>query len=134
MKKDTHDATVWPCIRYADPHAAIDFLKKAFGFVETIVVPTDDGTDVVHAEMRWPLGGGIMLGSVASTEGLDLNLRPGCGFVYVVTDEPDTLFDRATAAGASEVRGLRDEEYGSRGFTVRDPEGNTWSFGTYRGE
>jgi uncharacterized glyoxalase superfamily protein PhnB len=32
------------------------------------------------------------------------------------------------------VRGLRDEDYGSRGFTVRDLEGNLWSFGTYRGE
>jgi uncharacterized glyoxalase superfamily protein PhnB len=30
--------------------------------------------------------------------------------------------------------GLRDEDYGSRGFTVRDPEGILWSFGTYPGE
>ena len=25
-----------------------------------------------------------------------------------------------------------DTEYGSRDFTARDPEGNVWSFGTYR--
>ena len=25
-------------------------------------------------------------------------------------------------------------DYGSRDFAVRDPEGNRWSFGTYRGE
>ena len=75
-----------------------------------------------------------MLGSVSSSEGLDINLKPGSGFVYVVTDEPDELFAQATANGATEVRGLKDEDYGSRGFTVRDPEGNTWSFGTYRGE
>jgi uncharacterized glyoxalase superfamily protein PhnB len=31
------------------------------------------------------------------------------------------------------VRGLRDEDYGSRGFSVLDPEGNIWSFGTYAG-
>jgi uncharacterized glyoxalase superfamily protein PhnB len=54
--------------------------------------------------------------------------------VYVVCTEPDALFARATAAGASVVRGLADEDYGSRGFTVRDPEGNLWSFGTYAGE
>ncbi len=47
---------------------------------------------------------------------------------------PDALFERATAAGAEVVRGLEDEDYGSRGFSVRDPEGNLWSFGTYRGE
>ena len=30
--------------------------------------------------------------------------------------------------------GLHDTDYGSRDFAVRDPEGNRWSFGTYRGE
>jgi uncharacterized glyoxalase superfamily protein PhnB len=30
------------------------------------------------------------------------------------------------------VRKLRDEDYGSRGYTARDPEGNLWNFGTYR--
>jgi uncharacterized glyoxalase superfamily protein PhnB len=24
-----------------------------------------------------------------------------------------------------------DQDYGSRDFTVRDPEGNLWAFGTY---
>ena len=54
--------------------------------------------------------------------------------VYVVCDDPDTLFERAATAGVEVVRGLADEDYGSRGFTVRDPEGNLWSFGTYAGE
>ena len=54
--------------------------------------------------------------------------------VYVVCENPDALFTRATTAGAEVVRGLADEDYGSRGFTVRDPEGNLWTFGTYRGE
>ncbi|MGB9280034.1 MAG: VOC family protein [Pseudonocardiaceae bacterium] len=43
------------------------------------------------------------------------------------------MFERATIAGAEVVRGLKDEDYGSRGFTVRDPEGTLWSFGSYRG-
>ena len=29
---------------------------------------------------------------------------------------------------------MRDEDYGSTGFSVRDPEDNIWSFGTYGGE
>ncbi|GAA1814511.1 hypothetical protein [Planosporangium flavigriseum] len=36
--------------------------------------------------------------------------------------------------GATVVEGLTDTGYGSRGFTVRDPEGVYWSFGTYPGE
>ena len=59
--------------------------------------------------------------------------RPASPRRYVVTDEPDALYERRMAAGAELVQGLRDEEYGSRGFSVRDPEGNIWSFGTYRG-
>ena len=27
---------------------------------------------------------------------------------------------------------ITDADYGSRDFSVRDPEGNVWSFGTYR--
>jgi uncharacterized glyoxalase superfamily protein PhnB len=50
-----------------------------------------------------------------------------------VSDQPDALYERAMAAGAELVQGLRDEDYGARGFSVRDPEGNIWSFGTYRG-
>jgi uncharacterized glyoxalase superfamily protein PhnB len=60
-------------------------------------------------------------------------LPVGTGSVYVVTDEPDALFVRAEAAGATIVQGLTDEDYGSRGFTIRDPEGVFWSFGTYAG-
>jgi uncharacterized glyoxalase superfamily protein PhnB len=29
------------------------------------------------------------------------------------------------------VRELTDQDYGSRGYAVRDLEGNHWSFGTY---
>jgi uncharacterized glyoxalase superfamily protein PhnB len=53
--------------------------------------------------------------------------------IYAVCDEPDRLFAQATAAGATVLRGLEDKDYGSRDFTVRDPEGNVWTFGTYRG-
>jgi uncharacterized glyoxalase superfamily protein PhnB len=127
-------AMIWPALRYADAQGAIEFLCKAFGFETSLVVP--DATDeslVVHAELIWPLGGGIMLGSTHHTEGVHAELASGTASTYVVTDEPDALFERATDAGAVVAQGLRDEEYGSRGFTVRDPEGNHWSFGTYRG-
>jgi len=29
---------------------------------------------------------------------------------------------------------LTDQDYGSREFAARDPEGNVWCFGTYRVE
>ncbi len=59
---------------------------------------------------------------------------PGNDSVYVVCDDPDGLFARATAAGAQVVRGLSDEDYGSRGFTVRDPDGNVVNILSHRAE
>lgn len=35
--------------------------------------------------------------------------------------------------GAEVTQELTDKFYGSRDFAVKDPEGNRWYFGTYRG-
>jgi uncharacterized glyoxalase superfamily protein PhnB len=125
------DTVIWPTLRYADAHAAIRFLVDAFGFERVAVYESGDRVD--HAELRWPGGGGIMLGSASRTESTIADLPAGTGSVYIVTDDPDGLYHRAVAAGANVTAELRDEDYGSRGFTVRDPEGVHWSFGTYKG-
>ena len=131
---DNNHTSVWPILAYRDGRAAIAFLGKAFGFEERAVYARDTDPSVIeHAELRWPLGGGIMLGTAAKDDSAFGRRQPGNDSVYVVCDDPDGLFERAVGAGAEVVRGLRDEEYGSRGFTVRDPEGNLWSFGTYAG-
>jgi uncharacterized glyoxalase superfamily protein PhnB len=97
-------------------------------------VPAAQEGRIAHAELRWPEGGGVMLGSADRADSVFSQRPTGVASTYVVTDEPDRLYERAVTAGAEVVEGLRDEEYGSRGFSVRDPEGNLWSFGTYRGE
>ena len=51
--------------------------------------------------------------------------------MYVVVEDPDTMHERAKAAGAEISREIEDTDYGSREFSARDPEGNAWSFGTY---
>jgi uncharacterized glyoxalase superfamily protein PhnB len=51
--------------------------------------------------------------------------------VYLVVPDADAAYARATAAGASVTRHLQDTPYGSREFTVKDPEGYSWSLGTY---
>ncbi|MCH2412589.1 MAG: VOC family protein [Acidimicrobiales bacterium] len=126
--------TVWPSIRCRDTRALIDFLVAAFGFEEQFSVPGEDGKGIIHAQIRWPDGAGVMLGDAEVGDALHLALPSGPVSIYVVTDQPDALHDRAVAAGATIARGLRDEEYGSRGFSATDPEGNLWSFGTYSGE
>ena len=126
----TPPKAVWPVITYSDVPAALRFLADALGFEQTEASPGADGA-IVHAELRWPEGGGVMLSGANDASPF---ARPaGAALVYVVTDRPDELHARAVAAGADVVMGLTDQPYGSREFAVRDPEGNIWSFGTYRG-
>ena len=130
MTTSTHTTCVWPTLVYRDARAAIRFLVEAFGFDEKAVYGEGDRVD--HAELGWPKGGGIMLVSPREDSVIS-DLPPGTGSVYLVVDDPDALHERAVSAGATIVAGLKDEDYGSRGFTCRDPEGVFWSFGTYAG-
>lgn len=123
---------VWPTLRARDARALIRFLVDAFGFDETVVYA--EGDDVHHAQLSWPLGGGVMLGSHREDSDDPWPLQPGQSGCYVVTDDADALCARAKAAGAEIIRELNDTDYGSRDFAARDPEGNRWSFGTYSGE
>ena len=124
---------VWPTLRADDARALIRFLVDAFGFEETAVYGEGDHVD--HAELAWPEGGGIMLGSrPKDAENDTWSLRPGGFGAYVVTADPDAVHARAKAAGAEITTELHETDYGSRDFAARDPEGNKWSFGTYAGE
>jgi uncharacterized glyoxalase superfamily protein PhnB len=128
---------VWPTLRARDARGLIRFLVEAFGFEEAVVY--GEGDEIAHAELLWPLGGGIMLGSAGpEADGSRVAddpwpVPPGGSGIYVVADDVDALFARAVAAGAAVIREPEDTDYGSREFAVRDPEGNRWSFGTYRG-
>ena len=135
---DSTAPTIWPCLAFKDARAAVAFLVEAFGFEERAAYSREDDPSIVeHGELRWTLGAGpagIMFGSAGKDDSAWGARVPGNDALYLVCDDPDALYARATAAGAEIVRELRDEHYGSRGFSARDPEGNLWSFGTYRGE
>lgn len=123
---------VWPTLKADDARALIRFLVDVFGFVENTVYGEGDRVD--HAQLDWPLGGGIMLGSVRPGPDEGWALRPGSFGCYVVADDIDGLHDRAVAAGAEIIRKPQRTDYGSYDVAIRDPEGNLWQFGTYRGE
>lgn len=119
--------TIVPTIRYADARAAIEFLTKAFGFSAGQLTEGQDGA-VVHVELTYA-DGVVMLGSKS---GGDSPYDTDRVCTYLVTDTPDALHDQAVDAGAEIVQQLSDQDYGSREFAARDPEGNVWAFGTYR--
>lgn len=49
--------------------------------------------------------------------------------VYVTVKELDSLHDRAKAAGGNITKAPYDTDYGSRDFSMKDPEGRLWFFG-----
>jgi uncharacterized glyoxalase superfamily protein PhnB len=131
---ETRPSTIIPALRYRDAQAAIDWLCNALGFSKHAVYPGPNGT-IGHAELT--LGGGmIMLGSEKQDEygrGFKSPLELGAETrsAYVIVTDPDDVFARAQAAGGTVVRPLQNTDYGSREFTVKDPEGHSWSVGTY---
>jgi uncharacterized glyoxalase superfamily protein PhnB len=121
--------SIYPTLRYTDASAAIEFLTEAFGFEEKEV--HRDGDTVVHAELSFG-GSLVMLGDNTEGEFGKIAPPPGSGANYLVVEDADAAHERAAAAGAEIVIPPADQDYGSRDFTARDPEGNLWSFGTYR--
>jgi uncharacterized glyoxalase superfamily protein PhnB len=125
--------TVWPSLGFTDVDAGIRLLTDGLGFVVTLVV-REPGGRVMHAEARWPDGGGVMFGS-RGKPGVWGELGPQG--VYVVAADPATV-DAAYARlqawpGVEVTEPLHDTDYGSHGFGVRDADGNLWSVGTYPG-
>jgi uncharacterized glyoxalase superfamily protein PhnB len=128
-------STVIPGHRYRNAPAAIEWLGKVFGFEPHVVYKNEDGT-IAHAELT--LGGGmIMLCSAKDDEsGRRFKSPNELGGIetrsaYIVVADADAAHARAVAAGAEIIRPLQDMPYGSREFSVRDPEGHTWTAGTY---
>jgi uncharacterized glyoxalase superfamily protein PhnB len=126
---------VIPCLRYRDAPAAIEWLCTVFGFERHLVVPNESG-GIAHAQLA--LGAGmIMLGSVQDNEFGQLMKQPdeiggaGTQSSYLVVPDADAVCARAKAAGARLAIDIKDEDYGGRGFSCRDPEGHLWNVGTY---
>ena len=123
---------IYPTLSYDDAPAAIGWLCRAYGFRQRLLVPGPDGT-VRHSELS--LGPGVIMVSSAKPEEGRFSPRSLKGLsqaLCVRVEDPDAHCARARAAGAVIVQELKDEDYGSRGYTARDPEGGLWYFGTYQ--
>lgn len=130
--------TIIPCLRYRDAPRMIEWLCDTFGFKKHLVVPNEDGA-IAHAELSFG-NGMIMLGSIRDGEETAfarLTRQPNdiggaeTQSPYLVVENADEIYARAKAAGAEIVIEIKDQDYGSRDFSCRDPEGHIWNIGTY---
>lgn len=122
-------AVAIPALRISS-RATVEFYERALG-AQLVFITPDSGDEVHHAELT--IGGALFMCGSGQEDGVDQPL--GGSSTYWVLDagaEVDALFQHATAAGAEVERAPYDAEYGGRHCTLRDPDGNLWSFGTYR--
>jgi PhnB protein len=124
--------TVTPYLIVRGAAAALDFYKKAFGATELFRMPGPDGK-IGHAEIR--IGDSmIMLADEAPQMGAlgpQATVRPPvCLCLYV--EDVDTLAAQAVAAGAKELRPVRDQFYGDRSGMFEDPFGHVWNISTHK--
>jgi uncharacterized glyoxalase superfamily protein PhnB len=104
----------------------IDWLCGTFGFQRHAV--HDDGKGgIAHAQLT--LGSGmIMLGSTrdghdefGQLQSMPAQLGGTTQSPYVVVADADAIYGQAKTAGAEIVTEIKDEDYGGRGFSCRDP-------------
>ena len=116
-----------PELAYRDAKAAIGWLGDVLGMTTGLIVEGERGV-IIHAEVWWH-------DSVAYVETSD---EPGPKSRSVVCltatsdHEVDLIYERALSAHAEIVQPLTNTPFGSHQFAVRDPEGHTWTVGTYR--
>ncbi|WP_354700192.1 hypothetical protein DSM112329_00456 [Paraconexibacter sp. AEG42_29] len=125
----TTTAVAIPALRISS-RETMHFYEAAFGAVVVAAYP-DSGDSVDHAELT--IGGAMFMCGTGQEDGVDQPLG-GSSIYWVVQAGPevDALYQQAIAAGATDERAPYDADYGGRHFSVRDPDGNSWSFGTYR--
>ena len=128
-------SVIIPTMRYKDAPAAIEWLCNAFGLKKHLVVPGENDT-IAHAQLSFG-NAMIMLGSENDNEYGNLVRTPNAlngintQAPYIIVEEIDEHYNRAIAAGAKIVLDIKDEDYGGRGYSCKDPEGHLWNFGSY---
>jgi PhnB protein len=127
---------IWAAVNSRDAEALIGFLVDTFGFEAQLVVPGAEPGVVEHSQLRWPEGGIVQVGTADRPDNVFSQRPVGIENLYVITARPDDVYQRCLAAGVPVVREPSSPDYDPTGsnFTVADPDGNLWTFGTYRGE
>lgn len=124
-----HTAT--PYLAVDGARKAIEFYKKAFGATEKFSMPHENGK-IMHAEIQ--IGDSrIML----SDEYPDMEFKSPKAYggspvnLMLYVEDVDALIKRAVGAGATLVMPVKNQFYGDRSGSVKDPFGFTWHIATH---
>jgi PhnB protein len=124
-----HSVNMYLSLR--DATSAIDFYKRAFGAEQVMKLDMPDGK-VAHAEIK--IGDTIVMMAEENPEwGNKSPLTLGGSPVHLMIYVPDvdTAFKKAIGAGGKETRPVKDQFYGDRSGTLKDPFGYEWTIATH---
>jgi PhnB protein len=124
--------SVTPYLTIDGAAAAIDFYKRAFGATEVMRMPAPGGK-VGHAEIEID-GSRIMLGDEYPAMGARGPRAYGGSPVslHLYVADVDAVARQAVAAGAKELRPVKDQFYGDRTGSFEDPFGHVWHIATHQ--
>jgi PhnB protein len=118
--------TVTPYLIAKDGPALLEFAKQAFGGEETF--RTVGGAGGLHGEMRI---GDSMLMMGGGIPGKEFRGTPNTHALHIYVEDADAVCAQALAVGATLIDAPRDQEYGERSASVKDPAGNIWYIATH---
>ena len=127
MSRDAK-TSIAPMLSVRNGAKAVEFYKTAFGADELFRV--DDGNGAVVA--RLSVGGAEFRLADESPENFNFSpesLGGGSARMVTIMDDPDAVFERAVAAGATVVWPVDDPPYGWRVGQLADPFGHHWEIG-----
>jgi PhnB protein len=124
--------SVMPHLTVRNAAQVMEFYKKAFGAKEIRRAYMPDGKSIIHAEMQigdsrfflndeFPQMGAL---SPADSKGSPVT-------IHLWSEDVDSLYKQALAAGAKTVMPLADQFWGDRYAVVSDPSGHHWSMATH---
>jgi uncharacterized glyoxalase superfamily protein PhnB len=115
-------ATVIPVLIYPDVRQAVEWLGRAFGFVERLKIGENH-----RSQLDVGADGAVIIGDVRGDR-----RPPRAGetthLVMIRVDDAKAHCDRARANGARIVQELTDHEFGERQYTAEDLAGHHWTF------
>jgi PhnB protein len=123
-------ASATPYLSIKGAAAAIEFYKKAFGAEEVMRLMQSDGR-IGHAEISIA-GARIMLADEFPEIGFRSPESLGGSPILISlgVEDVDAMAQRAISAGATVVRSVANQFYGTRSGQFRDPFGYTWVIST----
>ncbi|MBV8691945.1 MAG: VOC family protein [Actinobacteria bacterium] len=128
-----HAPSIYPRLAYDDERAALEFLTRAFGFVERREARMD-GKSPEDSVLAWlDFGDGVVMIGRTELEVHMINSPTHTGgkvtaMLNVRVDDIDAHYERAIAEGAQIVMEINDAFYGNRRYEALDPEGHRWHF------